>query len=66
LPDSSRLVNLNDSQYSFFTDNHTNYIDHGHLSPQGARTISKILSDRLQEGTAQYANRVVDNRAGTN
>jgi len=65
LPDESRLINLNDSQYSFFTDNHTNYIDHGHLSPQGARTISKILSDRLQHGAGQYASRVVDNGSST-
>lgn len=50
MPDSSRLVNFNGSEYSWFTRNNKNYIDHGHLSPDGARTISKILSDRVREG----------------
>lgn len=50
LPDATRLVNLNSSEYSWFTDNTSNYIDHGHLSPEGARTVSKMLSDLLHGG----------------
>jgi hypothetical protein len=56
LSDSSRLVNFNSSEYSWFTGNNKNYIDHGHLSPQGASTLSKKLSDQLLEEKGSYSN----------
>lgn len=55
LPDSTKLLNFNSGEYSWFTGNNKNYIDHGHLSPSGARTVSKLLSDQLREKKDPYS-----------
>jgi hypothetical protein len=46
--DSSRLVDFNGPEYLYFTCDHTNYLDHGHLSFKGQRIIAEILHDRIK------------------
>jgi hypothetical protein len=45
--DDSKLTNFNSVDFQSFTKDYSNYIDHGHLSDQGQKHISKLLLDKF-------------------
>lgn len=47
VPDPDKLINFNADEYAAFTKDFSNYIDHGHFSPNGAKAFSRLLHQRL-------------------
>jgi hypothetical protein len=46
LKDKAFLIDFNDPSYRFFTEDVTNYIDHGHLSDKGQEYILQQILDK--------------------
>lgn len=53
LKDKATLIDFNDPQYRYFTEDVTNYIDHGHLSNKGQEYILQQILKRAEIGTRQ-------------
>jgi hypothetical protein len=45
--DDTRIINFNTPEYNYFTRDHGNYADHGHLSPRGQQLLATLLQKKF-------------------
>lgn len=58
LKDKATLIDFNDPSYKYFTEDVSNYIDHGHLSDKGQEYILQQILDRAGLTGKPLADRV--------
>jgi hypothetical protein len=60
LVSKNRFIDFNSQENSFFTSDHTNYIDHGHLSLKGQAKVTDVLIRKMEALATRSQASVVD------